>query len=132
MRLNIDSNGNVLSSPIKSGSIESQLVIKLIKEEIVENNYENAAFWKKECKIAKRLLALEKSSEFWDYFELEYKLNSLAFLISERGMSILKDSISNWILTKSSVLDTIDENYDSEPRQTMIAPKVAKLDVFNF
>lgn len=132
MRLNIDANGNVLSSPTKSGSVESQLVIKLIKEEIVENNYENAAFWKKECKIAKRLLASENSPEFWDYFELEYKLNSLAFLISERGRSILKDSISNWKLTKSSVLDTIDEDYELELRQSKIEPKAAKLDVFNF
>lgn len=46
--------------------------------------------WNREMALAYKLFDIENNFEFWYYFPINYKLNSLAFFMTEKGRSLVE------------------------------------------
>lgn len=46
--------------------------------------------WNREMALAYKLFDLEDNFEFWYYFPIDYKLNSLAYFWTEKGHSLVE------------------------------------------
>lgn len=72
----------VEKAPDEFINLKRKLILKLLK------NTENIN-WANEIKAASTLLKNYPSPEFWDNFTLPFKLNSLYFLLSEKGRQFI-------------------------------------------
>ena len=120
--LKYDPDGNILvvEKPVQ---LRQVVIESLLKPELLENNAKKASFWARECKIASKLIKERPEEDFWNYFGLNYKLNSLAFLMSERGKSELGRQYANWGLTKRDDCDSFDDTVEFQPPETKFAVK---------
>lgn len=98
--LKVDEAGNMVASEAAE-QLRYSIIDSLIKPEKVKANTRTPRFWAQESKMALSLIKKYPESSFWRYFDLPYKLNSLAFLMSERGKQELDRQYTNWSLTKS-------------------------------
>ena len=105
--------GAVLIDKPKPKNWKTETIGNLLKEELVKGKLIN---WPKELKILNRLAKTYPSPEFWTSLDLGYKLNSLAFLISERGRQTLFEKHNKHCFSKS--LDNpAAEVYDLEDKK---------------
>jgi hypothetical protein len=83
------------------------LVSKLVKEEPKPD-------WAREIRNARFLLNGYPEFDFWQQLYLPYKLNSLAFLFSERGRAIVREEYAKYSLTKNK-----PESYNFEDKNVI-------------
>lgn len=71
----------------KTGKLQEKILNKFLKYEVANN----VRVIPREKLLAQRLIAKCPDEAFWDSFELSFKLNSLAFLMGEKGNLILRE-----------------------------------------
>lgn len=64
--------------------------------------------WAREIKIAKKLLKLYPDFKIWSDLKLKFKLNSLAFFLTEEGKGEM--SVFEFNKSKENVLDLLPQN----------------------
>lgn len=91
------------------------LVEKFIKISLLKNYDQETknSVWQNNITIASRLLKKYNEEEFWKSFNLSFKLNSLAFFLTEKGNEILSKGYSEWKLNLTWKEDE-KENYKLE------------------
>lgn len=65
-----------------------KLIKSLLKEELVSQK--NASFWPREIKLVNQLYKVYPNDAFWDLVGLSFKLNSLAWFLTDDGQKELK------------------------------------------
>ena len=61
--------------------------------------------WAKEIKCAKWLLEGYPEMDFWSNLDLGYKLNSLAFFLTDRGQAIIRQEYAKFKLANPQNID---------------------------
>ena len=74
-----------------------KIITNLVKKEQIK--------WSRETGIAKKLTEKFPGDKFWDQFGLDYELNSLAFLLSERGNGIVETKYKIFNSKKAAALE---------------------------
>lgn len=114
--------------------LKQSIVEKLIKPELL-NNYDPAIkkeVWRKNIPLAAKLLAVYPEEEFWNNFDLGFKLNSLFFLLSENGKPKISEKYSVWKM-KDNFQETKAETYElseSKTGEDVIVERVPSLKDF--
>jgi len=80
-------------------SKHTYLVKKFLKKDSDVN-------WANEIRIANILFKYNSSMDFWEFFELDFKLNSLAFFLTEKGKLLVKKGENNFKFSNVQKTDT--------------------------
>ncbi len=107
-----------------------EFLFKHLKEEQISANSKNPLFWSREYKMYNQLLA-KYGEEFLTYFSLEYKLNSLAFLRSQRGKEELLKQYNSFAFEKKNTLKKEPEVFDKKLGEDKIVHTSPKT-IFDF
>lgn len=57
---------------------------------IVEKHVKSPIEWPNQLKLAYKLFDIEDNFEFWYYFPIQYRLNSLAYFWTEKGRGLVE------------------------------------------
>lgn len=93
---------------------------KLNKRAFVERLLKDGItpIWPREMKTVNRLLEIVPDPIFWNSIELGFKLNSICWLLSDKGREILNQEYKKYKFIpqeeKPVILDNVDNNVDFE------------------
>lgn len=96
---------------------------KHIKPEQFENNAKNPLFWAREYKMYNQLLA-KYGVDFLSYFSLPYKLNSLAFLRSQRGKDELLKQYNSFSFEKKNIIPKEEKVFTNKVGEDKIVHRI--------
>lgn len=83
---------------ISKSSLYAWLIIKFVGKE-TSDKFSNAD-WGREMAIAKQLFEKTSDLKFWDGIKIKFHINSLCFLISPKGLDLLREK---WIMYKTEL-----------------------------
>lgn len=90
--------------------------VKERKELIVKTLNKETINWPKEMKIADKILKDLTDLEFWKIFNLGYKMDSLAFLLTNAGRLIIDKQYAEYKLKNQEPNLPINPTQDLAPR----------------
>jgi hypothetical protein len=124
MDINLDQNGNIIIEKQKANSWFTGVIGNLLKKELVESK---RIKWAAEIKMLKKLEKLYPDRNFWCQLDLGYKLNSIAFLLSERGKLVLKEKYNSYKLELDLTAKTEYHFEDDKIGEDLIVSKPKSL-----
>ena len=111
---------SVCKDPLRQ--IKLDFIERVVK--IPESAIEKRTFWPREIKIANDLF-VKYTSEFWSKVSFDYKMNSIAFLKSERGEKELEKKWAEFnFVPTTSVAITYEDKKVGEDVQVKRIPSL--------
>ena len=119
-------------------SVKTVRSTKLNKRAFVERLLKDGItpIWPREMKTVNRLLEIVPDPIFWNSIELGFKLNSICWLLSDKGREILNQEYKKYKFVpqeeKPVILDNVNNNVDFEIKiESNVAKPISVKDFLN-
>lgn len=81
---------------METSIIPQDVIEKMVKPQVLKDNEKNGKFWGREIKIVRTYFSKFPDMEFWKWFTLPFKLNSMAFLRTGKGKMYFLSALKEW------------------------------------
>ncbi len=97
-----------MSTPI---AVPHKVKTKLVELTVKPEQMKLKGAWPREIQILNRLVARYPDPEFWNGFSVPFALNSMAFLLTDKGATLLADAYRLYTFhkTQQNSIDTVDK-----------------------